>query len=168
MEKWKPLRASHFSTPPTAMGLPMSPLRYTNYLLGTFYRALHSCAKSKCSPHFGKRVHSFPCPSRTASPWTHSNCAVQRHHRDSARDAIRPRCRSRARRSSAYTHQHDHSLDRTHREALQQAVVRLPEIENWLTRKVLTIHAALKGQDRYSSAEFTFEFWTAPDGPKCP
>ena len=29
MEKWKPLRASHFSTPPTATGLPTSPLRYT-------------------------------------------------------------------------------------------------------------------------------------------
>jgi hypothetical protein len=27
MEKWKPLRASHFSTPPTAAGLPTSPLR---------------------------------------------------------------------------------------------------------------------------------------------
>lgn len=39
--------------------------------------------------------------------------------------------------------------------------VRLPEVEKWLTQKVPTIHAALKGQDRYSSAEFAFEFWTA-------
>lgn len=39
--------------------------------------------------------------------------------------------------------------------------VKLPEVEKWLTQKVPTIHAALKGQDRYSSAEFAFEFWTA-------
>jgi hypothetical protein len=39
--------------------------------------------------------------------------------------------------------------------------VRLPEVEKWLTQKVPTIYAALKGQDRYSSADFTFEFWTA-------
>jgi hypothetical protein len=29
MEKWKPLRASHFSTPPTATDLLTHPLRYT-------------------------------------------------------------------------------------------------------------------------------------------
>jgi NADH:ubiquinone oxidoreductase subunit 3 (subunit A) len=39
--------------------------------------------------------------------------------------------------------------------------VGLSEVEKWLTQKVPTIHAALKGQDRYSSAEFAFEFWTA-------
>ena len=39
--------------------------------------------------------------------------------------------------------------------------VRLPEVEKWLTQKVPTIHAALKVQDRYSSTEFAFEFWTA-------
>jgi len=39
--------------------------------------------------------------------------------------------------------------------------VRLPEVEKWLTQKVPTIYAALKGQDRYSNSDFTFEFWTA-------
>lgn len=39
--------------------------------------------------------------------------------------------------------------------------VRLPEVEKWLTQKVPVIHAALKGQDRYSTSELAFEFWTA-------
>src|ERR1700684_3801080 len=41
MEKWKPLRASHFSTPPTAAELLTRPLRYTNNLAGTKDRAEH-------------------------------------------------------------------------------------------------------------------------------
>jgi hypothetical protein len=44
MEKWKPLRASHFSTPPTAAELLTRPLRYTNNLAGTKDRAEHSQA----------------------------------------------------------------------------------------------------------------------------
>lgn len=39
--------------------------------------------------------------------------------------------------------------------------VRLPDVEKWLNQKVPTIHGALKGLDRYSNAEFAFEFWTA-------
>ena len=39
--------------------------------------------------------------------------------------------------------------------------VKLAEVEKWLTHKVPTIYAALKGQDRYSSSKFAFEFWTA-------
>ena len=39
MEKWKPLRASHFSTPPTAAIRNQRQLRYTNTLTGTNYRA---------------------------------------------------------------------------------------------------------------------------------
>src|SRR6202035_3479067 len=41
MEKWKPLRASHFSTPPTATDLLTHPLRYTNNLAGSKHRARH-------------------------------------------------------------------------------------------------------------------------------
>jgi hypothetical protein len=41
MEKWKPLRVSHFSTPPTATDLLTRPLRYTNNLTGTKHRAGH-------------------------------------------------------------------------------------------------------------------------------
>ena len=39
MEKWKPQRASHFSTPPTATDLLTHPLRYTNNLAGSKHRA---------------------------------------------------------------------------------------------------------------------------------
>jgi hypothetical protein len=39
MEKWKVKYTSHFSTPPTATGKSTNPLRYTNYLLGTFLRS---------------------------------------------------------------------------------------------------------------------------------
>jgi hypothetical protein len=39
MEMWKPLRASHISTPQTAAGVSTIPLRCTNYLLGAFHRA---------------------------------------------------------------------------------------------------------------------------------
>jgi transposase InsO family protein len=41
MEKWKPLRASHFSTPPTAALFLTRKLRYTNNRPGTKYRAVH-------------------------------------------------------------------------------------------------------------------------------
>ncbi len=39
--------------------------------------------------------------------------------------------------------------------------VKLAEVEKWLNQKVPIIHGALKGQDRYSSSKFAFEFWTA-------
>src|ERR1700751_3557130 len=42
MEKWKVNYTPHFSTPPTATGKSTSPLRYTNYLLGTFHRSRQS------------------------------------------------------------------------------------------------------------------------------
>src|ERR1700757_2644964 len=42
MEMWKAKCAFHISTPPTATGKSTSPLRYTNYLLGTFHRSRQS------------------------------------------------------------------------------------------------------------------------------
>ena len=39
MEKWKPLRASHFSTPPTATRYQQNSPRYTNNEFGTKDRA---------------------------------------------------------------------------------------------------------------------------------
>ena len=39
MEKWKPLRASHFSTPPTATRYQLNSPRYTNNETGTKDRA---------------------------------------------------------------------------------------------------------------------------------
>jgi len=42
MQKWKPLRASHFPIPPTATDLLTRPLRYTNNLTGTKHRAGHA------------------------------------------------------------------------------------------------------------------------------
>jgi hypothetical protein len=52
MEKWKAKNASHFPTPPTtATGRYLTlPLRYTNNLDGTNYRAGHS--QSPTFPHF--------------------------------------------------------------------------------------------------------------------
>jgi hypothetical protein len=45
MEKWKPLRASHFSTPPTATRLLTSSLRYTNNPTGAKDRADHGLSR---------------------------------------------------------------------------------------------------------------------------
>jgi cytochrome c oxidase subunit 1 len=52
MEKWKAKYAFHFSTPPTAAGLPTSPLRYTNYPTGTKDRARQSLTMYKGSISF--------------------------------------------------------------------------------------------------------------------
>jgi len=41
--------------------------------------------------------------------------------------------------------------------------VSLQEVELWVKKKVPTIHAALRGQDRFSSARISFEFWTCGD-----
>jgi hypothetical protein len=51
MEKWKPLRASHFSTPPTATRLLTSSLRYTNNPTGAKDRADHDVASSDIAKH---------------------------------------------------------------------------------------------------------------------
>ena len=40
------------------------------------------------------------------------------------------------------------------------SLVRQQEVEEWVTEKIPTIFSAMKQEDRFSSSDFSFEFWT--------